>query len=942
MDDAPFPPSTTRFADSGGLSRFSSRHGRLSHAYLSDRLRGAQTYDRIAGYFRSSIFEIVGEEIESIGRVRIVANADLDVEDVEAAQKVRDAKLFQRFVEDDIIVDATVHRGRYRKLFELLSSGKVEVRVVARTVAPFLHGKAGVITGDAGSVAFMGSINETRAAWAHNYELIWEDTSPEGIEWVQAEFDELWEKGKPLPDAIIREVGRLSRRREVEIVDFIDEPESMAAAALTETPIYRDGETLQPWQRAFVAQFLAHRSTYGKARILLADEVGVGKTLSLAASALLSVLLDDGPVLILVPSTLTEQWQIELLDRLGMPVARWHSTRKCWIDPSGRSLKGAGAQDVARCPYAIGIVSTGLIVHGIDRHGNPKSGSEAEFLLRQKFGMVILDEAHKARGSEPIGSTTRTPNNLLKFIAQVAARSRHLLLSTATPVQTSEYDLWDLLQALNQHAGFVLGTAFSQWQRPDHVLPYLKGERQVADLREGWQLLTNPLPPVGNDDLIADIRDALELRASDWTTTKFASDMANPVIEAKADMELTAIREGLGYFQRDNPLVRHVVLRKRRDLERLGLIPVLPVDVHPNIEAPPPSHLFKGLSLYTSDAFDAAYQAVGAFTKAYAKRDKPAGFMKTLLLQRLCSSQAAGVATARALMGEVELDDEVQEELDVQVFDVRAEERSHLRVIIEALEGGDDPKLRAVRYFLDEHRSAPLSWRAMGAIVFSQYYDTAAWIASALSTSYPDQVVALYAGTGKSRLLVGGVSTSIERSQIKKLVAHREVKLVVATDAACEGLNLQALGTLINVDLPWNPSRLEQRIGRIKRFGQTRSRVDMANLTYAGTIDEQVYRVLSDRLKVSSDIFGTLPETIEAEWIDDIESLEKRLREYTVPRKRFDAFEQRYSADLATDDHKWEEVSAVFARSDVEKALATAWAAPRLSTKVSRHLPASK
>ncbi|MCX8571142.1 phospholipase D-like domain-containing anti-phage protein [Aminobacter sp. MET-1] len=929
MEENPFRSSCTQFADGGGLSRFSSRHGRLSRTYLADRLRGARTYDRIAGYFRSSIFEIVGEEIEAIEKVRIVANADLDAEDVEAAQKVRDAKLFQRFTDDDIVVDATVHRGRYAKLYELLSAGKVEIRVVPRTVAPFLHGKAGVVRGDSGAVAFIGSINETRAAWEHNYELVWEDSSPEGVEWVQAEFDELWAQGKPLPEAIIREVGRLAERREVEIVEFATNPALVAPAALVESPIYRDGESLQPWQRAFVSQFLAHRDTYEKVRALLADEVGVGKTLSLAVSALISVLLGDGPVLILVPSTLTEQWQIELLDRLGMPVARWHSTKKCWIDPAGRTIKGAGASDVARCPYAIGIVSTGLIVHGMDRHGSPKAGSEAEHLLRRKFGMVILDEAHKARGSEPIGSTARTPNNLLTFIERIATRTRHLLLSTATPIQTSEKDLWDLLEALNQGAEFVLGTSFSHWRRPDVVLPYLKGDRQVADLREGWQLLTNPMPPIADDDLIADIRDALEMKPGEWATTKFASDISNPVVTAKADMELTGLREGLGYFQRDNPLLRHVVLRKRRDLEKLGLLPSLPVEIHPNRDVPPPGHLFRELSLFTSDAFDTAYQAVNAFTKAYAKRDKPAGFMKTLLLQRLCSSQAAGIATALALMGEGELDDDVQEEMEGEAFDALADERRHLRTMIEALQGSDDPKLRAVQYFLDEYRSASRSWREMGSIIFSQYYDTSAWIAESLSRAYPEQVIALYAGSGKSRLLVDGNATSIGRAQIKKLVANRDIKLVVATDAASEGLNLQTLGTLINVDLPWNPSRLEQRIGRIKRFGQTRTRVDMANLSYAGTIDEKVYRVLSERMKVSSDILGTLPETIDADWIEDIETLEKRLRDYTVPRKRFDPFESKYAAGLSKDDQRWDEASAVFARSDIERILSTGWPTKR-------------
>jgi hypothetical protein len=87
--------------------------------------------------------------------------------------------------------------------------------------------------------------------------------------------------------------------------------------------------------------------------------------------------------------------------------------------------------------------------------------------------------------------------------------------------------------------------------------------------------------------------------------------------------------------------------------------------------------------------------------------------------------------------------------------------------------------------------------------------------------------VAIYAGTGKSGLFRNGEFASVERDNIKKAVKKHEIRLVVATDAACEGLNLQTLGTLINVDLPWNPSRLEQRLGRIKRIGQVRRGVDM-------------------------------------------------------------------------------------------------------------------
>jgi hypothetical protein len=67
-----------------------------------------------------------------------------------------------------------------------------------------------------------------------------------------------------------------------------------------------------------------------------------------AASAMVATLLDDGPVLILCPSTLTLQWQVELADRLGIPSAVWSSTKKVWIDPKGHVIKTRGAEDIAR------------------------------------------------------------------------------------------------------------------------------------------------------------------------------------------------------------------------------------------------------------------------------------------------------------------------------------------------------------------------------------------------------------------------------------------------------------------------------------------------------------------------------------------------------------------------------------------------------------------
>jgi superfamily II DNA/RNA helicase len=186
--------------------------------------------------------------------------------------------------------------------------------------------------------------------------------------------------------------------------------------------------------------------------------------------------------------------------------------------------------------------------------------------------------------------------------------------------------------------------------------------------------------------------------------------------------------------------------------------------------------------------------------------------------------------------------------------------------------------------------------------------------------------VAVYAGTGKSGMFRGEDFASIEREEIKKAVKKRSVRLVVATDAACEGLNLQTLGTLINVDLPWNPSRLEQRLGRIKRFGQARRSVDMLNLVYHDTQDEKVYSVISRRLKDKFDIFGGVPDTIEDEWIDNIEALEEKMDEYIHLRtKARDVFELRYKETIDPDANRWDLCSRVLARKDVVEKLSESW-----------------
>ncbi len=902
----------------GDLRRFSSRRQRLDHAFLNEKLKGARSYRRIAGYFRSSIFELVGEEIAGIPKVQVICNSELDAKDVVISKHARETALKERWNEAPSEVEALLHRERYLRLYELLSSGRLEIRVVPKDRV-FIHGKAGVVeAADGSKTCFLGSINETRSAFAHNYEILWEDPSAEGVDWVEEEFQALWDDphAHPLPDAIIEEVRRVAERVEIRFEEAATE--EMPAAALAEAPIYRGGEQLQPWQRSFVTIFLQHRETYGKARLLLADEVGVGKTLSMAASAMISVLLGDGPVLILCPSTLTLQWQVELVDKLGIPSAVWSSAKKLWLDAGGHEIRTRGPEDVARCPSQVAIVSTGLIFH---------DSEERKHLLTRKYGTVVLDEAHRARMRGGLGKRNDEPNNLLDFMLKVGGRTRHLILGTATPIQTEVRELWDLLRVLNGGVDFVLGREyFGQWVNWEVALPVVKGEHVPTEDREAWEWLRNPLPPGVEHALFASLRLQLGIADHVFFTDKGFGSLGY--------LEKESISQTLepGFFREHNPVARHTVLRRRKTLEDAGLLERVGVEVHPDPDAPAGAYgptSFAGLGLVTNHPFDLAYQAAEAFTAALQRRTKAAGFMKTLLLQRICSSFASGRSTAAKMLQRETLDEEEPNKAaDALLSSLTEVEARHLQTIIDELGRPEarDPKTAAVRFFLTEHRTEGKTWLEHGCIIFSQYYDTVRSLAAELARILDGEPVAIYAGAGKSGLYRDGDFASVERDEIKAAVKRREVRLLVATDAACEGLNLQTLGTLINVDLPWNPSRLEQRLGRIKRFGQARQTVDMLNLVYHDTQDEQVYAVLSRRMKNRYDIFGSLPDTIEDDWIEDIETLEETMDQYIhLRRKAKDVFEIRYERKIDPDEDRWELCSRVLARRDIVDRLSAPW-----------------
>src|SRR6266849_5344681 len=255
----------TNFISPSTVQRFSSRRQPLDRSFLCQRLRGARAYDRIAGYFCSSLLEVAGEELESVtGPIRMVCNSDLARADVLTARAAQMAvrRSWCAF-EPEKLLDGDGEpqaRERYRRLFGLLRSGKLQVRVLPDATFGLIHGKAGVITlADGSQTCFLGSTNESKSAWQMNYELLWEDASPESVAWVQEEFDALWGSphAVPLAEFVVADLARLAERKVVRSVrEWAEERGEGAtpdpAPAVIETPVYRKEVGLWEHQKYFV------------------------------------------------------------------------------------------------------------------------------------------------------------------------------------------------------------------------------------------------------------------------------------------------------------------------------------------------------------------------------------------------------------------------------------------------------------------------------------------------------------------------------------------------------------------------------------------------------------------------------------------------------------------------------------------------------------------
>jgi SNF2 family DNA or RNA helicase len=652
-------------------------------------------------------------------------------------------------------------------------------------------------------------------------------------------------------------------------------------------------------------------------------------------SAKLMALQGDKPILIIVPKTLTYQWQDELNTLLDMPSAVWSG--KSWVDENGYEYPADSIRSILKCPRRAGIVSQGLIT---------RKSEAAELLKQIKYECVILDEAHRARRKNAVKDPDihkAQPNNLLQFLNEITFQTKSLLLATATPVQINPIEVFDLLNALSlpKEAEKVLGDKYSIWRKkPQTALNYISGSEDIPELEsEMWEIVRNPFPPRSEKNRrIEIIRNQLDI--TDDISVMNQDTYSNLRLSQKQKIKELYFDDK--FIENHNPYIRSIIRRTREFLEKTvnpetGDYYLEKIDVQLFGENDDEALELMGY-LYQ------AYSIATEFCSMLSSRVKGGGFMSTLLLRRIGSTMLAGENTAKKMLAwtsegqeklkdlyedifdEDDEDNEEGEESHSEIKKLTMEEINCLDKLVRVLKNNrdTDPKYEKLLDILNNGVSGEGGWKDRGCIIFSQYFDSAQYVAKLLSIDIKDMKIGLYAGGDKSGIFENGSFIKDTKENIKKAVKNHELKILVGTDAASEGLNLQTLSTLINLDLPWNPTRLEQRKGRIQRIGQISKKILIYNMRYKGSVEDRVHSKLSERLKNIHNIFGQIPEVLEDVWIAMAVNDEKRAEEAInkVPRKH--PFELKYEQNIPkTED--WQACTFVLDKEEKRKELLKGW-----------------
>ncbi|MGB8644111.1 MAG: helicase-related protein [Anaerolineae bacterium] len=875
----------------------------LNNFYIP-ALSASVRYDRSAGFFSSSALAVaaagVARLIRNGGHMRLLVGASLDERDVEAIQQGYDlkARVTERLLQHFADPQDALLRQRLEVMAWMVAEGLLDIKVVlprdrngrpvpAAQAQDYYHPKIGIFT-DAGEnrIAFSGSVNESETAWQHNYETFsvyfsWNETRPY-LAQVAIRFDRLWQGEEPdwialdIPQAV-RERLLQYRPAQAPTHDPLEPEPSAPPAHETQSPVETGVPEAERLRFQFVrdAPFLPNAASLGAAtcaivpwphqtrvaqevigrfpdRALLCDEVGLGKTIE--AGLVIRQLLLSGRVkrcLILAPKSVVKQWQQELYEKFSLDVPRY-DVNKFWdVHDAPLSAPNGNPWDA----FDVLLAGSQLAKRG-DRRD--------ELLVAKGWDLVVVDEAHHARRKD-FKERAYRPNRLLGLLNELNARRKaaSLLLMTATPMQVHPLEVWDLLT--------VLGLG-GRWRADeDNFLNFFQEMRKPfagADWELIFDLVRDHLATQPDPDPTFAAQAQAELGPVKWAELDELPNRPGERVRRLQNLGQAAEPYVQEFARRHTPL-RHYILRNTRALlreyKRRGILHANVPTRRPHLERiplrPEEEKLYTRIEEYTSN-----------FYQKYENERRGLGFIMTIYRRRLTSSfYAVRCSLERRLKflrgvlrpDEIYDDDDVeQEELDLdlaeeglgegdrarfkQELDYVADFVRELRALSSADSKLEQLKTELNRVFMQRDK----------VIVFTQYTDTMDYLRDQLREVYGTQV-ACYSGRG-GEVWTGMIWADTTKEQVKNDFRAGKVRILLCTESASEGLNLQTCGVLVNYDMPWNPMRVEQRIGRIDRIGQEYPEVWISNYFYENTIEDLIYQRLADRIDWFEVVVGDL------------------------------------------------------------------------------------
>jgi len=855
--------------------------GQLVSRLYEPGLRAAMRYERCCAYFSSSVLSaaasgfgafisrILAGEITQKPALFLLVNEELLEADVEALlHGGQDAPLIQTLLDRFGSPANALQKRRLEMLGWLVREGWLEVRVgIMRLGGGILHAKFGLFTDAAGdAVVFAGSGNESANGVRGNYEQLeisesWRD--PDRHAHFLDSFNTLWDgtdpavETVPLPTAVEDKLIKLApfdppvsegeddlkRRRAAMLWSYALAapfmPEGGAATSDAMAPV-----TMWPHQQRVVREVAAS----WPAGRLLCDEVGMGKTVE-AILALRRLLAGRGVrrVLILPPANLLPQWQGELREKGGLRVPRLEGP-KTLIWPDGTKQGVSGVAEALEQDILL-----------MSRETARSDGNAPMLLQATPWDVVLVDEGHAARRASQIEGEFNAATLLLGLLRQLQAtgQARGFMILSATPMQTHPWEPWDLMQVLGEGglwlSGFYVVREFYEGLARLEAGSLTRAEalRLAAILTASADLPPLPagltLPAPRNSDAFAEALSFLphleRERAAKWLRT------CSPISRRMHRNTRATLRRYYEMGMLDRPPAKRDVQEDPFGFETEEEREVYDAVAHyidrrfAELE-----HQQAGKGFVMTIYRRRAASSPVALQKSLERR---ATGLKAVIAQRLYDSD-----TVLDVEDAQELEELLNLKLTPALPDSPAEAATELHQVERLLEkidglGG-----------LDTKRDRLISWvkqvtaDGRSVLVFTSYADTMIYLRDALAGAVGGNV-ASYSGDGGA-IRVDGQWSGASKEQVTKALQAGKVRVLVCTDAASEGLNLQAAGALINFDLPWNPSKVEQRVGRVDRIGQTLPVLPIVNLYLRDSIDQQVYRALNARCGLFETFVGPM------------------------------------------------------------------------------------